>query len=68
LTFRDKAEHVFPPQAKRLAPDFFFQQQIYRHDGGTVLLAISAAIGFKTNRSSGTVSLRMAARTISVRC
>jgi hypothetical protein len=38
LTFRDKAGHVFPPQAKRLAPDFFFQQQIYRHDGGTVLL------------------------------
>jgi hypothetical protein len=38
LMFRDKAGHVFPPQAKRLAPDFFFQQQIYRHDGGTVLL------------------------------
>jgi hypothetical protein len=38
LTFRDKLGHVYPPQAKRLAPDFFFQQQIYRHDGGTVLL------------------------------
>jgi hypothetical protein len=38
LTFRDNAGHVYPPQAKRLAPDFFFQQQIYRHDGGTVLL------------------------------
>src|SRR5206468_1881779 len=38
FTFRDKAGHVYPPQAKRLAPDFFFQQQIYRHDGGTVLL------------------------------
>jgi hypothetical protein len=38
LTFQDKAGHVFPPQAKRLAPDFFFQQQIYRSDGGTVLL------------------------------
>src|SRR5262249_3772993 len=37
-TFRDKTGHVFPSQAKRLAPDFFFQQQIYRHDGGTVLL------------------------------
>jgi hypothetical protein len=36
--FRDKAGNVYPPQAKRLAPDFFFQQQIYRHDGGTVLL------------------------------
>jgi hypothetical protein len=38
FTFRDKAGHIYPPQAKRLAPDFFFQQQIYRHDGGTVLL------------------------------
>ena len=25
-------------QAKRLAPDFFFQQQVYREDGGIVLL------------------------------
>jgi hypothetical protein len=38
FTFKDKAGHVYPPQAKRLAPDFFFQQQIYREDGGTVLL------------------------------
>ncbi len=29
---------VFPPKSKRLAPDFFFQEQVYRHDGGTVLL------------------------------
>src|SRR5262249_21676717 len=26
------------PRAKRLAPDFFFQNQVYRADGGTVLL------------------------------
>ncbi len=38
FTFQDKAGRVYPPQAKRLAPDFFFQQQVYRHDGGTVLL------------------------------
>ncbi|MEO2090008.1 MAG: CehA/McbA family metallohydrolase, partial [Gemmataceae bacterium] len=38
FTFTDAAGHVFPPQAKRLAPDLFFQQQVYRHDGGTVLL------------------------------
>ncbi len=38
LVFRDKAGHVFPPQPKRLAPDFFFQQQVYRHDGEIVLL------------------------------
>lgn len=36
--FRDAANHVYPPQAKRLGADLFFQQQIYRADGGTVLL------------------------------
>jgi hypothetical protein len=38
FTFRDRAGHVYPPKAKRLAPDFFFQDQVYRPDGGTVLL------------------------------
>jgi hypothetical protein len=38
LTFRNRLGHVYPPQAKRLAPDFYFQPQIYRHDGDTVLL------------------------------
>ncbi|HTK75296.1 MAG TPA: CehA/McbA family metallohydrolase, partial [Gemmataceae bacterium] len=38
LTFRDQAGHVYPPQARRLAPDFFFQKQIYRRDGEVVLL------------------------------
>ncbi len=38
FTFRDKAGKVYPSKAKRLAPDFFFQDQIYRHDGGSVLL------------------------------
>lgn len=38
FTFRDKLGRVYPPQAKRLAPDLFFQQQIYRNDGNTVLL------------------------------
>jgi hypothetical protein len=36
--FRDRAGHIFPSKAKRLAPDFFFQDQIYRHSGGVVLL------------------------------
>ncbi len=36
--FLDAAGRVHPPQPKRLAPDFFFQKQIYRPDGGTVLL------------------------------
>lgn len=38
FTFTDAAGHVFPPKPKRLAPDLFFQSQIYRPDGGTVLL------------------------------
>lgn len=33
LTIRDKEGRVYPPQAKRLAPDFFFQPQVYRSDG-----------------------------------
>jgi hypothetical protein len=38
FVFRDQLGHVYPSRAKRLAPDFFFQDQIYRPDGGTVLL------------------------------
>lgn len=38
FTFSDKAGRIYPPQAKRLAPDFFFQKQVYRHSGSTVLL------------------------------
>ena len=36
--FRDAADHIHPPQAKRLAPDFYFEPQIYRGDRDTVLL------------------------------
>ena len=38
FTFKDKLGRVYPPKAKRMAPDFFFQDQVYRHSGGTVLL------------------------------
>jgi EF hand len=38
FTFKDKMGRIFPPKAKRLAPDFFFQEQVYRNDGGVVLL------------------------------
>jgi EF hand len=38
FTFKDKVGRVFPPKGKRLAPDLFFQDQVYRHSGGTVLL------------------------------
>ena len=38
ITIRGPDGRVFPPQVKRLAPDFFFQPQIYRQSGSTVLL------------------------------
>lgn len=38
LEFRDEQGRVYPLQAKRLAPDFFFQSHVYRRDGETVLL------------------------------
>jgi hypothetical protein len=38
LTITDNQGHVFPPQPKRLGHDFYFQKQIYRADGGVVLL------------------------------
>jgi len=38
LEITDSQGHIYPPQARRLAPDFFFQKQIYRHDQETVVL------------------------------
>lgn len=38
LVIRDRHGQIYPPQPKRLAPDFFFQPQIYRADKETVLL------------------------------
>jgi hypothetical protein len=38
FTFVDRSGRVLPPQPKRTAPDLFFQRQVYRADGGTVLL------------------------------
>ncbi|HLK56363.1 MAG TPA: CehA/McbA family metallohydrolase [Chthonomonadaceae bacterium] len=38
LLIRDKQGHVYPSQAKRLAPDFAFQPQIYRADGEKIKL------------------------------
>jgi hypothetical protein len=35
---RDAFGRVYPSQAKRLAPDFFFHPQVYRADGENVLL------------------------------
>lgn len=35
---KDAAGHVYPHSSKRLAPDFFFHDQVYRADGESVLL------------------------------
>jgi hypothetical protein len=36
--FRDAQGRVYPSPGRRLAPDFFFHPQVYRHSGETVLL------------------------------
>jgi hypothetical protein len=38
FTFRDERGRVYPARSRRLAPDFFFHDQVYRHDGETILL------------------------------
>jgi hypothetical protein len=38
FTFRDSQGRVYPSQSRRLAPDFGFHPQIYRHDGEAVSL------------------------------
>ncbi len=38
LTIRDRFNRVYPNPSKRLAPDFFFQPQIYRSDGESISL------------------------------
>jgi hypothetical protein len=35
---KDKLGRVYPERSKRLAPDFFFQEQVYREDGESVRL------------------------------
>ena len=38
LTIRDRYGRVYPNPARRLAPDFFFHEQIYRADGESIHL------------------------------
>ena len=38
FVIRDQWNRVYPARARRLAPDFFFHDQIYRHSGETVSL------------------------------
>ena len=36
LLVTDAQGHVYPNPARRLAPDFFFHSQVYRHDGESI--------------------------------
>lgn len=38
FVIKDREGRIYPAQAKRLAPDFFFHQQVYRATGETVRL------------------------------
>jgi len=38
FTVRDELDRIYPNISKRLAPDFYFQPQVYRHDGQTISL------------------------------
>lgn len=38
FVIKDERQRVYPSQTKRLAPDFFFHQQVYRADGESVAL------------------------------
>ncbi len=40
FVIRDRLNRLYPNPSKRLAPDFFFQPQIYRADGETVSLPV----------------------------
>ncbi|MEW4489395.1 CehA/McbA family metallohydrolase [Thalassoglobus sp. JC818] len=63
LVIRDRFGRVYPNPSKRLAPDFFFHEQVYRQDGETVRLppgdytvAISRGPEYEVERTSFTVS------------
>ncbi|MEX0678206.1 MAG: CehA/McbA family metallohydrolase [Pirellulales bacterium] len=38
FVIRDAKNRVYPSMSRRLAPDFFFHEQIYRHSGESVML------------------------------
>jgi hypothetical protein len=38
FVFRDDKGRVYPSRSRRLAPDFFFHDQVYRHHGESVML------------------------------
>ena len=59
---RDRLNRIYPNPAKRLAPDFFFQPQIYRADGEKVQLPA----GYYTVEYSGGPEYRVRTREFAV--
>jgi hypothetical protein len=49
FVIRDRLNRIYPARSKRLAPDFFFQPQVYRDDGEQLHLPN----GYYTVQSSG---------------
>jgi len=50
FTIRDSLNRLYPNPAKRLAPDLFFQPQVYRENGATVIVptgsySVTASMG-----------------------
>jgi len=63
LVIRDRLRRLYPNPSKRLAPDFFFQPQIYRADGETV----SLPEGYYTITYSGGPEYRVHTKEFAVR-
>lgn len=42
FTIRDRLGRLYPNPAKRLAPDLFFQPQVYRENGDTILVPVGS--------------------------
>lgn len=72
LTIKDKLNRVYPPKAMRLAPDLFFQEQVYRADGETMRLPsgrylIKAERGPEYLRTTQTVEIHGVSSNIDVK-
>lgn len=62
LEIRDKFNRVYPNPARRLAPDFFFHDQVYRGDGETVTLpageyTVAVSRGPEYHQQTSTISV-----------
>jgi hypothetical protein len=69
---RDRQGRVYPSRAKRLAPDFFFHDQVYRADGETLKLppgqyTLTYSRGPEYLPQTQTVTMQGKPQTVSVR-